>query len=61
MPHCIGPTLTYPMENKMPLVHHTVEQLECGYTNKDNKGLNEKNQAHTMLKPKSKLMQVEWE
>ncbi len=24
-PHCIGPMLTYLMENKMPFVHHVVE------------------------------------
>jgi hypothetical protein len=25
LPHCIGHALIYPMENKMPLVHHIIE------------------------------------
>jgi hypothetical protein len=45
----------------MSLVHHVVEQWGCNYTNKDSKGLNERTQWHLMLKPKSKLMQMEWE
>jgi hypothetical protein len=40
--HYTSPMLTYPMENKMPFVHHTIEQWGCGYTIKDNKGLNER-------------------
>ncbi len=61
LPHCTGPVLTYPMENEMPFIHHVVEQWGCGYTNKEGKGLSERTRAHPMLKPKSKLMQVEWE
>jgi hypothetical protein len=61
LPHYMGPTLACPMENEMPLVHHIVERWECGYINEDNKHLNEKTQGHLMLKPKSKLMQMEWE
>jgi hypothetical protein len=38
------------MENEMPLVHHAIEQWGCDYTIKDNKGLNERNQGHPMLK-----------
>jgi hypothetical protein len=30
------------MENKMPLIHHVVKQWGCGYIDKDNKGLSEK-------------------
>ncbi len=61
MSHCTSPTLAYPMENKMPLIHHIVEQWGYGYTNEGNKGLSERTQRHLMLKPKSKLMQMEWE
>jgi len=43
LPHCTGPTLAYPMENRMPLVHHTIKQWGCDYTNEDGKGLNERN------------------
>jgi hypothetical protein len=57
----MGHALAYIMENKMSLVHHVVGQWRCGYTNKDDKGLSERTQRHPMLKPKSKLMQVEWE
>jgi hypothetical protein len=49
------------MENEMPLVHHVVEWWGCGYINEDGKGLSKRIQGHPMLKPKSKLMQVEWE
>jgi hypothetical protein len=41
LPHCMGPSLAYPMENEMSLVHHIVEQGGCGYIIKDDKGLNE--------------------
>ncbi len=61
LPHYMGPTLVYIMENKMSLVHHIVEWRGCGYINEDGKGLNERIQGHPMLKPKSELMQVEWE
>ncbi len=40
--HCMNPTLIYPMENKMPHLHHTVEWWGCGYTDEDNKGLSER-------------------
>ncbi len=56
-----GPTLAYLMENEMPFVHHTIEWWGCGYTNKDDKNLNERTRKHLMLKPESKLMQMEWE
>jgi len=42
LPHCMGPVLTYPMENKMPFVHHVVEWWGCGHTIKDDKGLSER-------------------
>jgi hypothetical protein len=45
----------------MPLVHHIVKQWGCSYTNEDDKGLSERTQGHLMLKPKSKLMRMEWE
>ncbi len=45
----------------MPLVHHVVEQWGCSYTNKDIKGLNKRTRKHPMLKPKFKVMQMEWE
>jgi hypothetical protein len=61
LPHYMGPTLVYLIENEMPLVHHVVERWGCGYIDKDNKDLNERTQRHLMLKPKSKLMQMEWE
>jgi hypothetical protein len=35
----MGPALAYPMENKMSLVHHSIEQWGCSYTNKEDKGL----------------------
>jgi hypothetical protein len=50
--------LTYPMANEMPRVYHVIERWGCGYTNEDNKGLNERTQGHPMLKPNSKLMHV---
>jgi hypothetical protein len=56
LPHCMGPTLTYLMENEMPLVHHIVEQRGCSYIIEDDKGLNERTRGHPMLKPMSKLM-----
>jgi hypothetical protein len=61
LPHCTGPMLVYPMENEMPIVHHVVEWWGCNYTNEDGKGLSKRTQGHLMLKPKSKLMQMEWE
>jgi hypothetical protein len=61
LPHYTGLALTYPMENKMPFVHHIVEQWGCDYSNKDGKGLSERTQGHPMLKPKTKLMQAKWE
>jgi len=42
LPHCTGPTLIYPMENKMPFIYHAIERWGCGYTDKDNKGLCER-------------------
>jgi hypothetical protein len=57
----MNPMLIYPMENEMPRVHHVIERWVRGYTNEDNKGLNEKTQGHPMLKPKSRLMHVERE
>jgi hypothetical protein len=42
LPHCTCHALTYSMEKKMPLAHHAIEQWGCTYTNKDNKGLNER-------------------
>jgi hypothetical protein len=56
----MGLVLVYPMENKMPFVHHVIEQWGCGYIDEDDKGLNERTQGHLMLKPESKLMQMEW-
>ncbi len=46
------------MANEMPRVYHVIERWGCGYTNEDNKGLNERTQGHPMLKPNSKLMHV---
>jgi hypothetical protein len=40
----------------MPFVHHTIEQWGCGYTNNDDKSLNERIWRHLVLKPKFKLM-----
>jgi hypothetical protein len=57
----MGLSLTYPMENEMPLVHHVVEWWGCGYIIEDDKGLNEKTHGHQMLKPMSKLMRAMWE
>jgi hypothetical protein len=42
LPHCTGFMLTYPMENKMPFIHHTIECWRCGYIIENDKGLNEK-------------------
>jgi hypothetical protein len=56
LPHCIGPTLAYPMKNEMPFVHHIVKQCEYNYTNEDGKGLSERTQGHLMVNPKFKLM-----
>jgi len=53
--------LAYPMKNKMPLVHHAIKQWGYDYTIKDGKGLNERTQGQSMLKPMSKLMQTGWE
>jgi hypothetical protein len=61
IPHCIGPMLTYLMENKMSFVHHVIEQWGCGCIIKDDKGLNERTRRHPMMKPMSKLMCVGWE
>ncbi len=61
LPHYTGPTLTSPMESEMPLIHHVVKQWGSSYTNEDDKGLSERTQRHLMLKPKFKLMQMEWE
>jgi hypothetical protein len=60
-PHYKGPALIYSMENKMSLIHHTIERWGCSYINKDDKGLSERIRRHLMLKLKSKLMQMEWE
>jgi hypothetical protein len=49
------------MENRMPFVNHTVKWWGCGYTDEDNKGVSERTQKYIMSKPKSKLMQMEWE
>jgi hypothetical protein len=59
--HYTGLAFAYLMENEMPFVHHTIEQWGCDYTNKDDKSLSERTQRHLMLKPESKLMQMEWE
>jgi hypothetical protein len=56
LPHYMDLVLTYPMENKMPLVRHVVKRWRCGYKNEDDKGLSERTQEHPMLKPKSKFM-----
>jgi len=40
LPHCTSLTLTYLMENEMPLVHHSVKWWGYDYTNKD--GLSER-------------------
>jgi len=61
LPHYKGPTLIYSMENKMSLIHHAMERWGCSYINKDDKSLSERIRGHLMLKPKSKLMQMEWE
>jgi hypothetical protein len=42
LPHCIGFALVYPMENKIPFVHHVVERWGCNYTDEDNKSISEK-------------------
>ncbi len=54
--HIIGVVLIYPMENKMPLICHIVEQHGCGCTIEDDESLNERTQGHSKMKPKSKLM-----
>jgi hypothetical protein len=46
------------MKNKMPLVHHAIKWWGYDYTIKDGKGLNERTQGQSMLKPMSKLMQT---
>jgi hypothetical protein len=51
LPHCTCIMLTYLMENKMPLVHHTVEWQKCSCTIEDDKSLNERTQGHLMMKP----------
>jgi hypothetical protein len=58
VPHCTSTSLAliYLMENKIPFIHHVVEQWRCNYTDEDDKGLNERTQGYSMLKPKSKLM-----
>jgi hypothetical protein len=55
LPHCTGLVLTYPMEKKMPFIHHVVERWGCGYTNEDDKSLSERTQRHLMLKPSPSL------
>jgi hypothetical protein len=57
----MGFVLAYPMENEMPFVNHTLEWWGCDYIDKDDKGLSERILKYLMLKPKSKLMQMEWE
>jgi hypothetical protein len=42
--HYMGPSLIYPMENKMLFVHHVIKQWGCGYKIENIKGLNEKTQ-----------------
>jgi hypothetical protein len=42
LPHCIGFALAYTMENKMPLIHHTINWWGYDCIIKDNKGLNER-------------------
>jgi len=37
LPHYTGSSLAYPIEIKMPLVHHVVECWGCGYTTEDAK------------------------
>jgi hypothetical protein len=61
LPHNIGPTLIYLMENIMPLVHQAIKQRGCDYIIENNKGLNERTRGHPMMKPMSKLMCVGWE
>jgi len=61
LPQSTNPMLVYWMENKMPLIHHVVEQQECGCIIKDDEDLNERTQRHPMMKPMSKLMEVGWE
>jgi hypothetical protein len=58
LPQSTSPMLVYRMENKMPLIHHVVEQQECGCIIKDDENLNERTQRHPMMKPISKLMEV---
>ncbi len=55
-PHCTGLISVYPMENEMPFVHHVVKWWGCGCIIEDDKGLNEKTQGYSMMKPMSKLM-----
>jgi hypothetical protein len=42
LPHHKGLTLTYPMENETPLVHHVIERHGCDYTIKNDESLNER-------------------
>jgi len=55
------PTLAYPIENKMPLIHHALEWWGCNCIIEDNKSLNEMIQGHLMMKPMSKLMKAGWD
>ncbi len=59
LPHCMSPTLVYPMENELSFVHHVVERWGCSYADEDNKSLSEKIRGHLILKPKFNLMQME--
>ncbi len=56
LPHCSGPTLAYPMENEIPLVHHVRKRWGCSCTIENNKGLNKRTWKHLMMKPMSKLI-----
>jgi hypothetical protein len=58
LPHYTGFVLTYPMENKMPLVHHVIKWWGCGYIIEDDKGVNERTRRQLMMKPMFKLMSV---
>jgi hypothetical protein len=42
LPHYINLVLTYPMENEMPFVHHTIKWWGCGYIDEDDKGMSER-------------------
>jgi hypothetical protein len=39
LPHYTGLLLAYPMENKIPLVHHTIKWWGCDYIIEDDKRL----------------------